>query len=185
MPHFTHLAPGTLVYVLYDTAVANIVRESPDTNDRTVAQLPPRAVAEILGGPVYNDGHVFWQVRVPASGVEGWTSQGNGQDLYLRPVIEQVICPGLPTSLLQRGDRAMVTWIPAGVNNLRKEPGTAVDNVPNAGIVNGGQMIIVDGPACVDEIIWWTVETDSGRHGWIAEAKGTERYLLPVEVGYK
>ena len=185
MPHFTHLAPGTLVYVLYDTVNANIVRESPDTSDRRVAQLPPRSVAEVLGGPIYNDGHIFWQVRVPASDVEGWTSQGNGQDLYLRPVIEQVVCPGLPTSLLQRGDRAMVTQIPAGANNLRKEPGTAVENAPIASMGNGEQMIIVDGPACVNEIIWWAVKADSGASGWTAEAKGNERYLLPVEVGYK
>ena len=185
MTHFAHFPPGTLVYVLNDKTDANIVRSTPNTSAVPVAQLPPRAVAEVLGGPVYNDGHVFWQIRVPSANMEGWTSQGDGRTLYLRAVIEQVVCPGLPTSFLQLRDRAMVTPFPPGANTVRTGPGLGQGNPPVGEIPNRGQMDIEDGPACVDGIVWWLVKADNGVWGWTAEVQGSDRYLLPVEVGYK
>jgi hypothetical protein len=79
----------------------------------------------------------------------------------------------------------MVTPFPPGANNVRREPGLRSENPVIGSIPNGGQMDIVDGPACVDGIVWWLVKADNGAQGWTAEAQAGDRYLLPIEVGYQ
>ena len=182
MPHFSHFMPGTMVYVTNDTDDANRLRELPGTRATELGRLPPRTVVEVLGGPAYNDGHIYWQVREPATERVGWTSQGCDKEVYLRAVIEQVVCPGLPTSLLQRGDRAMVALRPSDPSTTRASPGTESDVVGE--IPPGAELTVLDGPACMEESVWWEVKTDYGLRGWVAEGRDLARWILPVRVGY-
>ena len=182
MTHFNHFMPGTMVYVTFDLASSNRLRTMPRTNAAVVGRLPPRSVVEVLGGPAYHNGHIFWQIRTPVTGQVGWTSQGADGEVFLRPVIEHVVCPSAPTSLLQPDDRAMVALMPMEPNIVRCGPGRTNPALGN--IAPGGLLTILDGPACIDGFVWWEVHADSGVRGWTAEGDPAMRWLLPIEVGY-
>jgi hypothetical protein len=182
MTHFNHFMPGTMVYVTFDLASPNRLRAMPRIDAAVVGRLPPRSVVEVLGGPAYHNGHIFWQIRAPVSGQVGWTSQGTDSELYLRPVIEHVVCPGAPTSLLQPNDRAMAALKPADPAIVRRGPGQACPLVGE--IPPGGLLTILDGPACLNGFVWWEIHADSGVQGWTPEGEPTLRWLLPIEVGY-
>ncbi|MBE0689259.1 MAG: hypothetical protein IH587_03950, partial [Anaerolineae bacterium] len=45
-----------------------------------------------------------------------------------------------------------------------------------------GSGVIVGGPACADAIVWWQVEDESGRSGWVPETYN-DAYLMNITSG--
>lgn len=88
-------------------------------------------------------------------------------------------CPGAPLSALLLGDTVQLT---AGTdlktNNLRSQPGLKASKVGELNLTQTA--VILDGPRCADQIVWWQVRTSAGLEGWTAEGQGKSRFLSPV-----
>lgn len=131
----TRLQPGMLAYVIHVPIDPNTVRTQPDTQAPTSGLLHPGVVMEVMAGPVYNDGMIFWQVRSPALAQPGWTSEGNQPkaEYYLAPVAIHPECAGEYPSRLQVGDLVL-------------DYGADGPRVP---------LTVTDGPFCAaGQVIW-------------------------------
>jgi hypothetical protein len=40
--------------------------------------------------------------------------------------------------------------------------------------------VILEGPRCADQIVWWRVRTSAGLEGWTAEGQGESSFLSPL-----
>lgn len=86
-------------------------------------------------------------------------------------------CNGAPTTRLNVGMRASVTYTDGTPGSIRPAPasGQVLGKVPE-----GGGMDIIGGPRCDNSRIWWRVKTDNGYTGWISEGKPGEYWLEPI-----
>src|SRR5262249_31053222 len=88
-------------------------------------------------------------------------------------------------SRLSKGGMARV--IPGtSPNAIKSEPGTTAKHptsqklgeIPVGGVVN-----VVDGPTCMDGILWWKIEYNDASPkltGWTGEGQGTSYWMEPV-----
>jgi len=61
--------------------------------------------------------------------------------------------------------------------NIRNAPGLKALKVNS--VKNGTEFLIIGGPVCVDNIMWWEATTSNGNiKGWIAEASSNGTYYL-------
>ncbi len=97
----------------------------------------------------------------------------------ITPTIDpnSVVCPGAPESQLLVGDEAIVIHV-AGVS-LRAEPDTTSSLIEYLPL--GTEMLILDGPVCEQNFRWWTVETQAGDEGWVAEGDVINYYIVSLE----
>ncbi len=97
-----------------------------------------------------------------------------------------IVCDGAPPSRLNVGMAARVTLSEAGAlsraQNVRPAPGT--DSEPRVPVPEGTEFDIIGGPECVDDFVWWFIETTSAPFvtGWTAEgvitpAGGSDYFL--------
>jgi hypothetical protein len=122
--------------------------------------------------------------------VDGWRLQL--VDAEVQPDQELVVlnrperpfhtaCEDAPPSRLGPGQTAKVSEQPAIPNRLRSEPGTLQGRV--IGLAAPGQPVaILEGPACVEGMVWWRVElSQSGVVGWTAEGVWDGAWLTPLD----
>jgi hypothetical protein len=66
-------------------------------------------------------------------------------------------------------------------NRVREGPDTSAEIIYR--IDPGGTLQVVEGPICINGLIFWKVENAliPGGVGWTAEGDGTEYYLEPIE----
>lgn len=89
--------------------------------------------------------------------------------------IEVNTCPGAMSSRLLVGD-------PVQMNRKFREQNTLLSQ-PVSGTKTGqlgiaATAVILEGPACVGQILWWKVQTSKGGVGWIAEGSDYNYYLV-------
>lgn len=85
-------------------------------------------------------------------------------------------CPNTYPTRLAVGMRADVTTSPR--LNVRREPTTGAKNV--VGQVYPGETVTIrDGPRCAEEMIWWSVESESNLVGWVSEGSVQEYFMEP------
>ena len=67
-------------------------------------------------------------------------------------------------------------------NRVRAKPHVTNDNVIGT-ISNGMYVKIVDGPVCMDGLVFWKIEGSSvpTGSGWSAEGDGTNHWLAPYQ----
>jgi len=88
-------------------------------------------------------------------------------------------CPDTYPSRLHIGDTAKVSEDPPLANRLRDQPGTEFEVL---GYIQPGEKItILEGPQCVNDWVWWKVESlSTKRRGWTAEGDKSTYWLVPV-----
>lgn len=88
-------------------------------------------------------------------------------------------CRGALLSALLLGDTVQLTvGTDLKANNLRSQPGLKASKI---GELNMSQTaVVLEGPRCADQIVWWRVRTSAGLQGWTAEGQGESRFLSPV-----
>jgi hypothetical protein len=86
-------------------------------------------------------------------------------------------------SLIEKGDYAYVNPSPPTPNRLREKPSlssTKIGEIPPGRITNRtvrNKFLIIDGPVCADDYIWWYVDY-RGLKGWTTE--GDKYWILPI-----
>ncbi len=87
-------------------------------------------------------------------------------------------CPGAPLSGLLLGDSVYLTpGTDLKTNSLRSQPGLKSSKIGEFSI--GQDAVILDGPRCADQIVWWRVRTSASLEGWTAEGQGKSIFLTP------
>ncbi len=83
-------------------------------------------------------------------------------------------------SRLNAGDQAKVSEETDTPNRVRSGPSTADEIIGR--LDPGTDVKVIEGPVCVDGLIFWKVEHKSipGGTGWTAEGDGTEYWLEPL-----
>jgi hypothetical protein len=82
----SRLHPGYMAAVTDDPPLANRVRAFPGLGNTILGQLQPGERMEILEGPACSDRMVWWRVSSLEKNLTGWTSEGDGDDYWLKPV---------------------------------------------------------------------------------------------------
>jgi hypothetical protein len=83
--YFSRLYVGDTAYVSFDPPLPNRVRSQPSTTGTYLGMLQPGEKAEIIGGPVCANQSIWWEVRSNASGLTGWTAEGDSKAYWLVP----------------------------------------------------------------------------------------------------
>lgn len=77
-----------------------------------------------------------------------------------------VVCAGAPQQGIQVGNRIYVCTDPDHLI-LRDRPGRGAGEIDRLPFRT--PLMVVGGPVCADGILWWEVEADGGRIGWVME----------------
>ena len=84
----TNLRVGMKAVVNNDPPIPNRVRIEPNTESLILGYIQPGEIVEVLTGPVCQNGWVWWNILSRETGLNGWTSEGDGTDYWLLPVEE-------------------------------------------------------------------------------------------------
>lgn len=140
---------------------------------------------EVVDGPVCQEDGAWWEI-IRRDGQLGWIRENTDDTEYqviLLPdtpnhYFVSIACADAPAPRLTVGHNASV--IPGfGENNLRSNPGTSASVI---GVIPpGGVVRVLDGPTCVDDLIWWQIAYEN-QIGWTAEGEGEIYWLQPELV---
>jgi len=85
-------------------------------------------------------------------------------------------CPGAPSSRLEVGMRARVTFTDGTALRLRTTPGgSIITSMPE-----GTPFNLIGGPLCQEGFTWWNIELDDGTAGWSAEGDDENYFIEPL-----
>jgi hypothetical protein len=84
--YYSHLYVGSIAYVSFDPPLPNRVRSQPNTASTILGMLQPGERMEVIGGPVCSNQWIWWQIRSQATGLTGWTTEGDNKSYWLVPV---------------------------------------------------------------------------------------------------
>lgn len=92
-------------------------------------------------------------------------------------------CPGAPETKLKINDWARVSVNPPLSNRIRSVPSSNGQFLGEA--QPGTNLLILDGPQCVDGYTWWKVRSLDGLEGWTVEGDASGYWLVePISVWY-
>ena len=95
-PAPTRLMQGEYAFVSTDPPLAhNNVRTAPGINQELIGKIVPGEAFELLEGPICNNSLQWWKVRLPKTGLVGWTPEGNHDTYWLQPCESKESC-GIP-----------------------------------------------------------------------------------------
>jgi len=95
-PAPTRLVQGQYAFVSTDPPLAhNNVRIAPGINQELIGKIAPGEAFELLEGPICNNSLQWWKVRLPETGLVGWTPEGNHKTYWLKPCESKESC-GIP-----------------------------------------------------------------------------------------
>lgn len=83
--YYSRLHVGDIAYISFDPPLPNRLRREPNTASEILAMLQPGERIEIIGGPVCSNQWIWWQVRSRATGITGWTAEGDAGSYWLVP----------------------------------------------------------------------------------------------------
>ncbi len=125
------------------------MRMSADTSARTIAKVPNGTAGAVVGGPVTNDGYVWWQLQ--ASVGTGWVI---GKFLFLSDD------PPSSGGGFQVGADVRVTE----ALNLRSSATTGASVV--AVLPTNAVLEIIGGPTTANDYVWWRLSSATYGAGW-------------------
>lgn len=82
----SRLRVGDRAMVSLSPPLPNRLRREASKGAEVIALLQPGEKVEILGGPACASQMIWWQVRSLASGLSGWTAEGDGKTYWLVPL---------------------------------------------------------------------------------------------------
>jgi len=89
----------------------------------------------------------------------------------------KVICPHAPDTRVKEGDQIIVARL---MDNLRIRSEPTINSEKIGSLTTGAKLIILGGPSCADNYLWWLIKTENGLIGWVAEGSRENYYLEPV-----
>lgn len=97
----------------------------------------------------------------------------------------QDACTGLVTPRLTVGATARVAYNGDGIGStLRDNPGKEQSGSQLIGTIPEGTIItILEGPICLDGMVWWKASLVDGSEAWIAEGDTQQYYLVNYVLG--
>lgn len=126
-------------------------------------------------------GNQLWWEVTDGLGTTGWMNENESQRFLLAPRYPNnwlFYCPATaPTRVYVQGQARVIAGL--GANNLRAEAGTTAEIIGT--IPSEAQFTVIDGPVCVEGMVWWEVEYGD-LTGWTAEGEGETYWLEPVYV---
>ena len=82
-PAPTRLKAGGYAAVITDPPLTdNNVRSEPGINQDLIGSIASGRAVELLEGPVCNNSLQWWKVRVPETGLVGWTPEGDHESYW-------------------------------------------------------------------------------------------------------
>ncbi len=84
--YHSRLYVGDVAYVSFEPPLPNRVRSQPNTASVVLGMLQPGERMDIIGGPVCSNQWIWWQIRSQATGLTGWTTEGDAKSYWLVPV---------------------------------------------------------------------------------------------------
>lgn len=88
-------------------------------------------------------------------------------------------CANARPTRLEIGMRAYVSYDPPNPNRIRENPGK--DGKYLGQMYPGEFFTVIDGPECVDDLIWWEVVAEKdGLTGWTVEGDANDYWVVPV-----
>lgn len=122
---------------------------------------------------------VLWWEVIDENGNMGWHAENEGSRYMLRPrddLQDIMYCPHASTTRLYiQAEGRVLEGL--GSNNLRTEPNPDAELVGQ--IPEGEQFTVLDGPVCMNEMVWWHVEYGD-TIGWTAEGDNEGYWLEPI-----
>lgn len=182
--HASHVHVGDWVMISLGGS-ANAVRNEASTvhKESIIGYAKQGELIQIIDGPVcdINKSYLLWKVRTNTDDVvTGWTPETNGKDFYFTRLPSEKVCSNAPASIVQAGEKAMVTRYPNTASRVRAGAGVNYDVVFQ---VSPGTVVdVMDGPKCSDGYVWWKIRTPGGDAGWMAEGNASTHYLVPNEA---
>ena len=89
-------------------------------------------------------------------------------------------CPQAPPSQLAVGSRAFLPFLPRASHSLAGEPGN-LEIEQGSLLPAGTEMLIVGGPVCQGDLVWWEVEVlQEPQRGWLPETSELGYAVLPL-----
>lgn len=87
-------------------------------------------------------------------------------------------CAGAPAPRMIVGEQGRVTFTTGTPVNVRTGPGLGYDSV--AQLPEGALFDVTSGPTCAEGYYWWSVRTDTGLTGWMAEGIVGNYFIEPL-----
>ncbi|MCB0190248.1 MAG: LysM peptidoglycan-binding domain-containing protein, partial [Caldilineaceae bacterium] len=88
-----------------------------------------------------------------------------------------VVCPGTYPTRLRPTEGAYVLPEPPLSNRIRNAPSRQGARIGSIQPWEG--MLIIGGPECADNWIWWYIQTNAGLRGWVSEGEPGTYWLQP------
>jgi hypothetical protein len=132
---------------------------------------------EITDGPICKGDERWWKIRNMYS-IEGWVPESSvRQEVIVATGTPTFLCGELP-SRLTKGNRGRISFIDGTKTRIRTSPGLLQSILYE--VAEGTAFSIIEGPQCVDNLVWWKIVIDGSlEEGWVAEFDN-ERYLLEL-----
>lgn len=157
------------------------VRATPSVSGALLSYLAEEKLLRLIDGPVCANGYNWW--RVSGFGEPGWIIEGTPNRYYIAPYTDPNTVNCFPT---QPGMQVGATVRAVTGSRVRAEAdaGAFVVTVANAGSL----LTILEGPRCLDGLVWWRVRanyavTNAAVEGWVAEGYPGEIYIEPLSAG--
>lgn len=130
------------------------LRAQPSISATRVTQMLHETMAFIIGGPQQADGLTWWRLRT-STGETGWAADVVDGERTL------LIQGTLPVTV---GDTVSIVVTSL---NLRTAPGLNSTQVVT--YLRGVDLLVTDGPALANGLLWWRVRTRANEEGWVSE----------------
>ena len=142
-----------------------------------IGRMPEGATFTVIDGPECQGDFTWWKVEL-ADGRQGWVAEGIEELYFIAPYFDrdltgEPVCEGAPPSRVAAGQMGYVTYNNGLPLNVRDAPGGA----QVAQLAEGTRFTITGGPECQGAFVWWRIETEDGRQGWVAEGSAV-RYFI-------
>ena len=162
------VAVGSTARVTFTDGTPTRIRKQPTTSSGVIGRLPEGTRFLIMGGHKCGNGYTWWNIELP-NGTRGWMAEGKGNSYYLEPMnFRQQTCTDIP-SFLSVGTQARVAFVDGSNMRIRSEPGFS-QNIQGR-VPEGTNLVILNGPRCVDGTNWWYIRTNDGQEGWMTESQ--------------
>lgn len=122
---------------------------------------------------------LLWSICILVALVASCTSQATGNHANPTPTPASMATPGCDKGFSRLAIGETITVVEVGhPNRIRATPHVANDNIIGQ-ISSGMTGKIVDGPVCLDGLVFWKIATTavSIGSGWTAEGDGTNHWL--------
>ncbi len=122
---------------------------------------------------------LIWSICILVALVASCNSQASGSQANPTPTPVSMATPGCDNGFSHLAIGETITVIEVGhPNRIRSTPHVTNDNIIGQ-ISSGMTGKIVDGPVCLDGLVFWKIDTKavSSGSGWTAEGDGTNHWL--------